>query len=80
MNLIQVGLIVFILSIFSSCATRTAGFASSEENGWFLEATNNGDSYPIYCMANKGSNTAAPACFKAEKKNFNEWKEKVRGD
>jgi hypothetical protein len=71
------GLLCFCLIIFTSCATHTVPFASKNENTWFLEQ-GRGETFPIFCMANKKESTAEPVCFKAEKKNFEEWSLKSR--
>lgn len=59
-------LITLAFTLLSSCASNTAPFAIASEDTWFIEQSG-GDTYPIYCMANKKNETADPVCFKARK-------------
>lgn len=63
-------LLTLTLTLLSSCASNTAPFAIASEDTWFLEQSG-GDTYPIYCMANKKNEAAEPACFRAKKKYSN---------
>lgn len=59
-------LITLAFTLLSSCASNTVPFATENENTWLLEQSG-GDTYPIYCMANKKNETADPVCYKARK-------------
>jgi len=59
--------LISLMFCFISCATKTQPFTTDKENAWFLEA-GQVNTYPIYCMANKTDNTAAPVCYEAKKK------------
>jgi hypothetical protein len=69
MKLILQRMIFLTLLAFSfvSCATKTQPFTTNNENAWFLEA-GQVNTYPIYCMANRTENSAAPVCYEAKKK------------
>lgn len=60
-------LIILAFTLLSSCASNTAPFAIASEDTWFIEQSG-GDTYPIYCMANKKNETADPVCYRAKKK------------
>ena len=60
-------LLTLTITLLSSCASNTAPFAIASEDTWFIEQSG-GDTYPIYCMANKKNETAEPVCYRAKKK------------
>ncbi len=55
---------LFISVLITSCSTLTSPYSTEHENAWFIESHGR-FSYPVYCMANKKTNTAAPVCYRS---------------
>jgi hypothetical protein len=64
-------LIGFSTVLLSSCSTTTNPFSTEHENAWFImHESGGGDSFPVYCMANKKEKDAEPICYKSKNIGF----------
>jgi hypothetical protein len=66
MLFVKLTLYACVLSFITGCASHTAPFATNHEDTWFLEQSA-GNTYPIYCRANKKDAVAEPICYRAKK-------------
>ena len=72
-------LILFAFLISSCAMQRTSPFSTKDENAWFIvEEVDSGNSWPVYCMANKKETTAEPICFKSKTQGFEQPANKYR--
>ena len=66
-------LITFSTVLLSSCSTTTNPFSTEHENAWFImHESSGGDSFPVYCMANKKEKDAEPMCYKSKNIGFDD--------
>ncbi len=64
-------ILFLFLILLSSCSTTTNPFSTEHENAWFIMHDNSsGDSFPVYCMANKKEKEAEPMCYRSKNIGF----------
>lgn len=66
MKLTNLVLLISFLALSIACSSHSQPYSTEHENTWFLHKSAMGNTYPIYCKANKTDIGAKPVCYEAD--------------
>ena len=66
MKLVNAFLLIATFVSVVACSSHTVPYSTNHEDTWFLHKSSMGNTYPIYCRANKADVGAKPVCYEAD--------------